>query len=277
MIVSDLLRRLLRELPEAPAADFVATVNDQVQVLWEGARWPYYLTTTTISATHSFSNLSIVNGASTATVSDDDAGGVFHALHAGKHFTIEGVAYTVSSVTDANTLVLSTVYDFGSGSNPESGTLPRVVFALPSDFAKMYRRPYRTSPAVGFSTLYPDHFMEDPLDFELTGPVSGVYTMEFRVLMTESYTLEYVRKVTAATGPGSTVDLWDGLDGALYQGLLRIYLRRSPAHDEIRLAQQQQRARLADQEYARRMHEAKGHAGTIRKRTGRNERRAFDL
>lgn len=267
MTVVDVMRRVLREVPEGRVAGFLSVLNDCVTRLSEQYRWPYYVTELTLAYQLTFANLTVTNGATTATVVDGDAGGYFNALHAGKTMTIAGTSYTVSSVTDANTLVISTLSDdTGAGL---SGTLPTVVQALPSTFHRMYGRPRRAS-SVNWNTYVPQYYLMDPWDYVLRGPSSGIWTIELQVALTEDYTVRYIRKPTAATGPGSTVDIDTGLERALFQGVKLAVLMMVEARNEIHLAQLQQRIRHAERDYVMAVQEAKAMAGSVDERVAMN-------
>jgi hypothetical protein len=276
MLVVDLVERVLRAAPEAGVGGgFVALVNDLVNEIWEGYRWPYYVAELSMGPSLLFDNLTVTNGGSSATVVDGDAGGLLDGLHAGKRMTIEGAGYTVASVTDANTLVLSGLsLDTGAGLG---GSLPRVVFPLPSDFGRLYGRPYPSSASASLLHEAEEVYwlLEDPRDYVLRGPVSGVYTMELRVLLLEAYTVRYVRRPTAAVGPGSTVDVDGPLEKALFQGVLGHALQRVDARNEVHLAQLQQRIRRADGMYASYLKEAKAVAGSVGEGVRRNRAWGF--
>lgn len=272
MLMVDLVQRVLRVDGAVPVRDFLGVLNDQVNQVWEDFRWPYYVTELSVSASLSFDNLTVTNGATTATVVDVDAGGLFHALHVGKQFTIEDVQYTVSSVTDANTLVISTVSeDTGTGL---AGSLPRVVYALPSNFGRLYGAPYPSS-ILNRDVDAPCFYLEDPQDYRITGPSSGIYTLELRTLLTEAYTLRYIRRPTACTGPGSTVDVDSPLEKVIFQGVLGHLLQRVEARNELHLAQLQQRIRRADGLYMQYLREARGVAASVDEGVRRNRSWGF--
>lgn len=272
MNVSELLERISLEVPRGRFGDFRYRLNDQVHQLWsDHYRWPHYISTVEITATHTFSNLTVTNGATTATVVDADAGGLFDALHVGKSFTVSGDDYTVSSVTDADTLVLSTpITTAGSGL---SGSLPRVVYSLGATFSRLYGSPYRTDNPYPYDGVYLDS-LEEPRDYHLR-LVSGLWRMEFLRVLTTSYTARFVRVVTAATGPGSTVDVPSILEPCLYQALLAHYLSRVEARNEVELAQLQVRARDAKAEYARLLKSARGVTGSVGQRVALNKPNGF--
>lgn len=272
MLVVDLVKRLTQEEPDARLAGVVSRINDLVARIWEDYRWPYYVTETSMSAALDFANLTVTNGVDTATVVDGDANNFFDALHVGRRFTIAGVSYVVGSITDANTLVLTTLSDdTGTGL---AGSLPRVVLQLPTNFGRIYGRPLPTA-TVNRDLEDPYIGLNDPRDYRLLGPESGLYTIELRVLLTEAYTVRYVRKPTACTGPGSTVDVDGALEKALYQGLLATILQGMDARNEIHLAQLQQRIRRADGLYAIHLKEARAVAGTVSERQGKNRSWGF--
>lgn len=273
MLVVDLVRRLGEEAPEARLAAVVSQVNDLVSRIWEDYRWPFYVTDTSLTASLAFTNLTVSNGAEVATVVDADSDDLFNDLHVGKRMTIAGESYTVGSVTDANTLVLTGLSD--DTGTALAGSLPRVVLDLPTTFGRMYGRPTPTS-TLNQNLEDPYFGLNDPRDYLLRGPVSGVYTLELRILLTEDHTIRYVRRPTACTGPGSTVDIDTGLEKALYQGLLAALLQGVDARNEIHLAQLQQRIRRADGLYAIYLKEARAVAGTVSERVGKNRSWGFN-
>ena len=274
MLVVDALQRVMATDSRIPVGGFTAALNDRMTAMWERACWPQYVERLAISATHSFSNLTITNGASQATVVDSASGGYFDALHVGKTFTIEGVSYTVSSVTDSNTLVLSGLYDFDGGGNPESGSLPRVRLNFPANFARIYRRPEPSATALR-DVGDPDFGLRDPEEYRLVGPVSGVYSLECFCSLQEAYTVQYLRRPTLATGPGSTVDVSTGMERALHQGLLADLLPRVEARNEIDLAQLQARVRRAEGAYGEALQQAIRSSRGLSVREGRNRSWGF--
>ncbi len=260
MLVVDLLRGLLDELPNASVGDFVAQVNRRVEGLWGMRRWEHYVSSASVSATLDFDNLTVTNGVDSATVVDGDAGGLFDALHVGKLFTIEGTTYLVESVTDGNTLVLGAESD-DVGAALE-GSLPRVVFSLPTTFRMLYGSPFRAD--------YVACVLSDPQEYLVRAPVAGVYVMEFHRLLSHDYVVPFYRAPVPVTGPGDTVDIWSGLEEALRASVLRQYLGKVRAQDELDMAMLQTRRSDAARDFDLAMQRALKQDSSVRQRQARN-------
>lgn len=239
MTIVELFQRLVRNVPGAPMTGFLSEVNSEVRRLWRARAWQWWQVEVAMDTTHSFDALAITNGAETATVVDGDAQGLFDALHVGRTFTIEGVGYTVESVTDEDTLVLSTVYDFDGGANPESGTLPRVVFSLPTTAGLVFSRMVKVFLS-GEEELVQLH---DPRHYTLGLASGGVSRMELRVQLhgATDYVVRYLRRPAEATSLAATLDVSDDLLDALYHGLEGRYLRRTPPKSETEMVSWQRR------------------------------------
>lgn len=239
MTGAELLQRLVRNVPGAPMSGFVAELNEEVRRLWRARAWQWWQVEVAMSTSHSFAALAITNGVDSATVVDGDAQGVFDALHVGRTFTIEGVGYTVASVTDSNTLVLSGLYDFDGGSNPESGTLPRVAFALPTTAGLVFSRMIRVflSGDEDLVQLY------DPRHYTLGLAVGGVSRMELRVALYGStdYVVRYLRRPVEVVGLDAEIDVSEDLVDPLYHGLEGRYLRRTEPKSETEMVSWQRR------------------------------------
>lgn len=160
------LERVRREYPGLPVVSLLHDIDRVGEKLWRRRRWFEAASETSWTTVLSFATLTVVNG--DATVVDAAAGGLFSAGHVGKHFTIDGVVYTVESITSGDSLELTAVYAGTSGS--EAGTLPRVVYALPADFESLRKvRPEDSG-----------YVYREPVDFILTGPDGdGAYFLDW--------------------------------------------------------------------------------------------------
>jgi len=269
----DLFERLSRNVPGASMSGFVAEINEEVRNLWRARSWHWWQAEVSFGTTHSFSNLSITNGVDSATVVDGDAQGVFDALHVGRTFTIEGNGYVVASVTDGDTLVLDGLYDFDGGSNPESGTLGRVVFTLPTTAGLVFARMEK----VYLSGDEACTVLEDPRDYILGLAVAGVSRMEFRVQLSGStdYVVRYLRRPALVTGLEQVVDVSADLEDGLYHGLEGRYLRRIPPRSELEMVAWQRRVSESDSLRDKAVSAAKVSETMRRVERGRNARVVF--
>lgn len=267
MYVYELLSEILLAVPRAPVGDFRPRVNEYVRRIWESYRWPFYVSQATVSSAHTFSNLSTLPGGSNTTqVTDDGANGYFDDLHVGKTLTIAGTRYTIATVQSSDVVEVTPELDVDTGL---AGSLPRVLYSPGATFSRLYGKPYRSVE------VYPDRYMdayslEDPRDYVLER-VSGSWRLRFVRVLSEDWIVRWYRLPVDATGPSSTLDLPDDLEGCLYQGLLGHYLQRVDARGELELAQIQVRAREAKKEHERRLKEARKIAGTVGERVAMNK------
>lgn len=242
MTVMDLMERIRQNVPGADLSGFLQEVTAEVRRIWRARPWAYYQTEVTVSNTHSFSNLTITNGVSAATVVDADGGGHFHQLHAGRTFTIEGESYTIDTVTDGNTVVLTGLYDFDGGSNPESGTLARVAWPLPSASGLVFSRMVKIFRER--NEYYCD--FRDPTDYVVTAT-----EVEFITLLSgdADYVVRYERRPADLVHMASTLDVSEDLEEALYRGLEGRYLRRTPPRGELEMLSWQRRVSESEELY----------------------------
>lgn len=261
MTGSDLFQRLLQNVPGASMTGFLYEVNAELLRLWMGRAWQYYQAEVSMTTTHSFSNLTITNGAERATVVDSDGGGLFHALHIGKTFTIEDVGYTVYGVTDGDTLELDGLYDFDGGSNPESGTLPRVAFPLPSSAGLVFARMVKIY-LDGEEELGAIH---DPAQYVVTSQ-----EIQLRQILTGAtdYIVRYLRRPAVVSSLATTLDVSADLEEVLYRGLEGRYLRRTVPRSEFEMLGWQRRVSESEQ-----LHEAARKAAAAAETLRRVERR----
>lgn len=227
-----LLTRVLDEVPSAETRGFRQVCNRAVNDLWGMKEWEHYYSETSMTTTHTFTNLTVANGATTATVTDADAGGLFDASHVGKVFTIEDETYTVQSVTSANVLVLSTTStDTGTGLG---GSLPRVVLTLPSAFRRMVKVYLEGDE---------ENYLVDPDDYTLRIPSGGTHTLQLEKVLVGStdYVVRYFRQPTAVTELNSTVDVSAGMEDALFYALAKKYYQQRPPQTELEMLPWQRR------------------------------------
>lgn len=231
MLLLTLMDRVLDEVPEADVSGFVATVNREVRSLWGRRVWSYYQADVSMGVSHSFVNLTLTPGASTTAVVDGDAGGLFDTLHVGKVFTIGGVGYLVQSVTDSNTLTVTGVV---VATSPAAGSLPRVVYSLPSNFRRMVKV---------FRSEEEGDTLRDPDDYALELPTSSGTRLIFARVLAGSvtYTVRYFREPTAVTGLDSTVDVSEAMEDAIFWGLAKLYQQKVAPGDEFAMLPWQRR------------------------------------
>lgn len=265
----EFLRRLKDEAPQVPLGGFTSRLNDVVRGLWESYRWPYYVTSVAMSATHEFVDLQAAwdPGTETQYITDSDAGGLFEERHVGLPMTVDGESYTILSVVSSDVVTIDAELAIASGLE---GSVARVRFNLPANFGRMYGRPYMAS---GYYSVWEHSMLEDPRHYRLEGPTAaGVYSLALWVVLSETYTVPYLRVPTAVTGPGSAVDVDGDMEKVVYAGLLKHFLRRVRAGSEIELAQLQQQVREADLAYEQGLRALRGMQAGRDENVGRNAR-----
>ena len=270
MTLIDLYKRLERNVP-GPKSGFIAEVNRVVGEIWRERKWLHFMAETTFTTTHTFSNLTVTNGSGSATVVDADANGYFDALHDGKTLTIVDQGYTIDSVTDSNTVVIDQESDdTGAGL---AGSVPRVVFALPSAASTNFRQMVKV-----FKQGYEEtDVLLDPDDYILQLPSSGVTTLELQESLFGStdYVVRYVRAHIEQDGLDDTLDVDDELTDAVYHALEAHYLRMYPPQNELTMLPWQRRVSAADDKYEKALNGAKKKETLRRRSAARNEKVMF--
>ena len=241
--VSDLLLRLLREVPGCEAEDFFENVNAAIEEIRSEFGWKFYEKkySFTLETALTGTDGSVTNGSTTVTM----AAGVITASQIGWKIRFDGHSgtYTISNASDGGgttTVTLDRAYS-GDTDAEIAYTTYKDTYSVPSDFERLIKLKNATqNEDMEFIPLYA--FLEDYPGANGTSTLIatqftlwGVDNTGYRQILigiapstADTMDLYYRRKHTAPTAPTSTVDVSGMLGEALYQQLLLRYLLRQP-------------------------------------------------
>lgn len=239
MTVTDLLQGVQAEIGGREVTDFVETLNRISRDLTRRRPWRAYQAIYEFDTTENYNTgtVSLLQGSDGV----EGSGTAWTSAMEGRKFRVEGyyATFTVSSVTDADTLVLDRQWPYDDASGKSY-----VIFEDTYDLATDFERAHSVRDITNNATLSPITYVDGHRGIGTLSSVNAFRPTKYALyqgnkirlysgpVTSARISVHYGRKPTAVSGPGDTLDLPDYLQDLLDYRLRYVYLLRFMGEDE---------------------------------------------